>query len=298
MKNKRMSVYEIVTDRIINFIEQNNELPWTKPWATIDSPQQNFSSNTMYKGINMILTSMQGYSSPYWLTALQVNKLGGVVKKGSKQTPILFWAQKDKGSKDDENEDDEEKQKTRFILRYYGVFNEAQIEGIEFPKIDIPMRNFNPIEEAERVIRNMPNCPRIIKEGSSAFYSPFSDTVTVPTPELFINDEGFYSALFHELSHSTGHPSRLNRFKEENDNHKFGSLSYSREELVAEMSSSFILNTIGANTSKTDLNSAAYVKNWLQALRNDPRMIVSAAGKAEKAADYIMNKEVKHVLGN
>jgi len=290
MKANKATVYEIVTERIINFIEENNELPWTKPWATIDSPQQNYDSHTMYKGINMILTAMQGYTSPYWLTALQVKKLGGNIKKGSKHTPILYWAPKDKKGKDEDEQDDDEKPKMKFVLRYYRVFNEAQIEGIEFPKLDLPVRKFDPIEEAERVIKNIPNCPKIRKEGSSAYYSPLLDFVNIPSPEYFISNESFYAALFHELAHSTGHPSRLNRFKEEGDNHKFGSQTYSKEELVAEMSSAFVLNTLGINTFGTDLNHAAYVKNWLQVLKNDPRMIVNAAGKAEKAANYIMAK--------
>lgn len=297
MKTKKVSVYEVVTQRIVDFIEQNMELPWMKPWATVDNPQQNFHSKTMYKGINMLLTSMQGYSSPYWLTGLQVQSLKGAIKNGEKPTPILYWSPKEKRSKDEEKQDDKDKKNIKFILRYYRVFNAEQIDGIEFPKLELPTHEFNPIEEAERVIQNMPKCPKIKREGSSAFYSPFIDSITIPSPELFEGPEELYSTLFHELAHSTGHPTRLNRFKEEGDDHKFGSKTYSKEELVAEMSSAFVLNTLGINTRKSDINSASYVKSWLKTLKDDPRMIVYASGKAEKAADYIMNKEVRNVVG-
>jgi antirestriction protein ArdC len=295
MKNKKISVYDIVTERIVQFIEQNSELPWRKPWATVDNPQQNYLSNTKYKGINMLLTSMQGYSNPFWLTGLQVQTLGGMIKENEKPTPILYWTPKVKRTEDEDELDDEKKGK-RFILRYYRVFNAEQIEGIAFPEMELLKQEFDPIDEAEKVIKDMPNCPRIKHEGSKAFYSPVFDSVTIP--DTFFTAEEMYSTLFHEIAHSTGHPSRLNRFKEEGDDHKFGSQTYSKEELIAEMSSAFVLNTLGVANTNSDMNSAAYIKNWLGALRNDPRMIVYASRKAEKAADYIMNKEVRNVVGD
>jgi len=292
--SEKLSVYEVVTQRIIEFIEQNNELPWRKSWATVESAQQNFKSRKPYQGINAVLTGMSGFSSPLWMTFKQVKETGGNVKKGEKSTPVIFWSTLEKKVKD--NDEDEEKTKKFGFYRLYHIFNAQQIEGIEFPEIVKPIQSFDPIEEAEKVIRDMPKCPPIRRDGNGAFYSPVFDVVTIP--DTFFTPEELYSALFHELAHSTGHPSRLNRFKEEGDDHKFGSQTYSREELVAEMSSAFVLNTLGIANESTDKNSAAYVKSWLRALRNDPQMVVTAASKAGKAANYIMNKEEGHVVGD
>jgi antirestriction protein ArdC len=284
----KQTVYEIVTQRMIDYIEQYQELPWMKPWATVESPQKNFVSMRPYNGINALLTGMSGFSSPFWMTFKQVKAKGGTVKKGEKATPVLYWSTFDKKADDEE---DEEKLKKLGFHRMYFIFNADQIEGIEFPEFELPKYDFNPIDEAERIIENMPNRPAISRKGTAAYYTPMLDTVTVPKPELFTLPEEFYSTLFHELAHSTGHPSRLNRFKEEGDNHQFGGQSYSKEELVAEMSSAFILNTLGINTKKTDYNSAGYLKAWLKKLKDDPRMVVTAASKAGKAANYIMGKE-------
>jgi len=295
MKTKRVSVYEVVTQRMIDYIEQYQELPWMKPWATVESPQKNFVSMRPYNGINALLTGMSGFSSPFWMTFKQVKAKGGTVKKGAKATPVLYWSTFEKKVEDEE---DEEKLKKLGFHRMYFIFNAEQIEGIEFPEFELPKHDFNPIDEAERIIENMPNRPVISRNGTAAYYTPMFDTVTVPKSELFESPEDFYSTIFHELAHSTGHPSRLNRFKEEGDNHQFGGQSYSREELVAEMSSAFILNTLGINTKKTDYNSAGYLKAWLRRLKDDPKMVVTAASKAGKAANYIMNKEESHVVGD
>lgn len=285
--SEKLSVYEVVTQRIIEFIEQNSELPWRKPWATVESAQQNFKSRRPYSGINAILTGMSGFSSPYWLTFKQAKELGGSVRRGEKSTPVLYWSTFEKKVKDED--EDEEKTKKFGFHRTYSIFNADQIEGIEFPVPELPTREYEPIEEAEKVIQAMPNRPTINRTGTRAYYTPALDLVTVPSQQLHTSDEEFYSTLFHELAHSTGHPSRLNRFKEEGDDHQFGSQTYSREELVAEMSSAFILNTLGISTESSDKNSAAYVKSWLNSLKNDPRMVISSASKAGKAANYIMN---------
>lgn len=288
-----MSVYDVVTERIIEYIEKNAVLPWTKPWATVNTVNQNFKSRAPYSGINILLTGMSGFSSPYWLTFKQAKELGGTVKKGEKATPVIFWSTFEKK---EDAEDDVDKPKARGFHRMYFVFNAEQIEGIDFPSLGSPRSiEFNPLEEAENIVANMPKCPSVKHRGQKAFYAPALDAVTVPKPEHFESAEHYYSTLFHELAHSTGHPSRLNRFAIEGTNHRFGSKSYSKEELVAEMSSAFILNSIGINTENSDRNSAAYIKSWLTALMNDPKLVVTAASKAAKAADYIMNKEVKHV---
>lgn len=286
----KVSVYDIVTERIIEYIEKNNVLPWTKPWATVDANQQNFKSKTIYNGINIFLTGMCGFASPYWLTFKQIIELGGKLKKDSRGTPIVYWQPSTKKADEDEEEDD--KKLFRGFHRYYTVYNAEQIDGIEFPAIEPPKtREFTPIEEAEKVLRQMQNKPEIRHWGQSANYNPMLDRVTIPNT-AFNSKEEYYSTVFHELAHSTGHPSRLNRFAIDNTSHKFGSKTYSKEELVAEMSSAFVLNTIGINTEQSDRNSSAYIKSWLRSLKNDPKMVVSASSRASRAADYIMIREV------
>ena len=290
---QKQTVYEIVTQRIVDYIEQYQELPWMKPWATVESAQQNYKSRKPYQGINALLTGMSGFSSPFWMTFKQVKEMGGNIKKGSRSTPVVYWSTFEKKAKD-EDEDDEKMLKKGFHRMYF-IFNADQIEGIEFPKIELPTYDFDPMIEAERIIENMQNRPFIDATGTAAYYSPITDIVTVPSSELFKFPEEFYSTLFHELAHSTGHPSRLNRFKQEGDNHQFGSQSYSKEELVAEMSSAFIMNTLGINTKRSDYNSAGYIKGWLKKLKDDPKMVITAASKAGKAANHIMNLEVQNV---
>jgi antirestriction protein ArdC len=297
-----MNVYETVTERIVAYIERENILPWTKPWACIgaENAPQNFKSKRPYTGVNTILTGMSGYASPYWLTFKQAKEMGGAVRKDENATPIVYWnAFKKKEDIDGEEYCDKRPKRIGFHRMFY-VFNSEQIEGIDFPVSQVvKVHEFSPNREAERIFENMQNRPVLVHRGASAFYSPAMDRVVLPTPESFIAPTEYYSALFHEVAHSTGHPSRLNRFAQEDDDHKFGSQTYSKEELVAEISSAFILNTAGINTESSDRNSAAYIKSWLKALRNDPRMIVSASSKACMAADYIMgitqNKEYANV---
>ncbi|MBR3379284.1 MAG: hypothetical protein IKG72_04010 [Bacillus sp. (in: Bacteria)] len=124
-----------------------------------------------------------------------------------------------------------------------------------------------------------------VVHGDKACYSPTTDTVTMPMPEQFKNNEEYYSTLFHELTHSTGHQKRLNRITK---NAAFGDESYSAEELVAEIGSASILATLGIENDKTIRNSTAYIQNWLKALRNDKHLIITASARAEKAIKLIL----------
>lgn len=278
--------YEVITERMVDFIEKNKKLPWRKPWVGETAPC-NYLTKKPYRGINAILTAISPYSSPYFLTFKQVNDLKGKVKKGEKSTPIIFWNLIDKKSKEEDEED--ETKKIGFYKMYY-VFNAEQIEGIEFKYPKLIEKEFSPIQLAEDTWEKMQEKPEIFFNGKSAFYNKFSDSVTVPPRETFLNPESFYATLFHELSHSTGHEKRLGRFKDQRYA-SFGSEEYSREELVAEISSSFILNSLGINSNFTDENSLAYIQSWLQVLKNNPTWIITSANKAEKSANYILGKE-------
>ena len=148
---------------------------------------------------------------------------------------------------------------------------------------------FDPIEKCENIINNMPNKPEIKNESSQAYYVPASDHVNMPKPESFVKSEFYYSVLFHELSHSTGHKSRLDRHAKEKTSHTFGSKDYSKEELVAEMGAAFLCGHTGIEQETID-NSAAYIQSWVKKFKDKPKMVVSAAAKAQKSTNYILDK--------
>lgn len=282
MSNK---VYEIITEKIIEQLEQGT-VPWHKPWIGSGSPK-NLVSKKEYRGINVFLLSCSKYGNPYWVSYKQAKQLGGTVKKGEKSTIVVFWKQIKVDDKDNEG-----KQKTIPLLRYYRVFNVEQCKGFEnkVPELDIK-QNFQPLEQCETVLDNMQNKPDIQFKEPRAYYHPNHDFVNMPNKESFETPEFYYSVFFHELSHSTGHKKRLDR-KTIGDC-AFGSEKYSKEELVAEMGAAYLCGTCGIENKTID-NSAAYIKSWLRKLKDDVKMVVLAAAAAQKASDYILNKELKY----
>jgi len=274
-------VYAIITDTIIKKL-QEGIVPWHMPWSA-ERPK-NLISGKPYRGINVFLLGSLGYMSPYWLTFKQAQSLGGHVNKGEKSVPVIFWKTY---SKMETNDNGDHEEKSRFVLRYYRVFNIEQctLPPEEVPQEDPTARTFDPIPKAESVVAAMPNAPAITHQSQRACYSPLLDVVNMPRPESFDTPENYYSTLFHELTHSTGHESRLNR-KGITDPVRFGSHSYSKEELVAEMGAAFLSGHCGIEDRILD-NSAAYINGWLGRLKSDPKLVVMAAAKAQKSSDYI-----------
>jgi len=224
--------------------------------------------------------------------------MGGTFKKkddGEKQKgcPVIFWSMKEYTKDRDGNpygNDSNGKPivKKAWLLRYYTVFNVEQIDGIEDKIPETETRKFDPIAEGDSIIANMPNAPKIEHGGNRACYSPSLDHVRLPHRKQFEGNAEYYSTAFHELGHATGHTSRLNR-DDVMDATMFGSHKYSREELVAEMTAVFLCSEIGLET--TFDNSLAYLKNWLGKLKDDTKLILNAGGKAQKAADYILDRK-------
>lgn len=270
----KKSVYEIVTERILDALAKG-VVPWRRPWQT-DMPR-NLVSGREYRGVNVLLLSCQGFASPCWLTFKQAKALGGSVKKGEKGTPVIFWRVYD-------GEDENGKSKKRFVLRYFTVFNVEQCEGLDLPAAE-SRREVSPIAECEWIVAAYKEPPAIRHAGQQACYSPSRDEVRMPAREAFGSDEEYYSTLFHELTHSTGHTSRLAR-KGVTDPTRFGSHDYSFEELVAECGAAFLAARAGI-APKTIDNSAAYIASWTKRLTSEPRWIVDAAAQAAKAADRI-----------
>jgi len=276
-------VYEIVTNKIIEKLEEG-VVPWRKSWSS-EAPK-NLVSGKEYRGINPFLLDSMGFASPYWLTFRQAKSLGGYVRKGEKSTPVVFWKNWSSLEQNDEGKLEETR---RFVLRYYSCFNieQCSLPPEEVPAEDPTTKHFDPIPKAESVVKAMPSAPEITHQSQRACYSPILDIVNMPKPESFDAPVNYYSTLFHELTHSTGHESRLNR-DSITDPVRFGSHTYSREELIAEMGAAFLNGHCGLVDQTLD-NSASYIQGWLGRLRNDPKLVVQAAGKAQRAADYILD---------
>lgn len=281
-----MSAYEkinrMITDRMIDRIKSTGELPWKKPWTSFSLMPRNLVSKKNYRGVNVFLLHALGYNSPYFLSFKQVTAMGGKIRKGEHACPVVFWKFVEVEEQDDPD------QKGYAFLRYYNVFNTEQCEGLEgkVPVIEIPKREHEPLEIAEQVVASMPNPPVVNHGCRQASYSPSLDRVAMPDPETFHSGEAYYGALFHELSHSSGHEKRLAR-KAILDTAKFGSHAYSQEELVAEMTSAFLCGYCGILMS-TEVNQAAYIKGWLKRLKSDPTMLVKAGNQAQKAFEFIL----------
>lgn len=272
----KVDVYEQVTNKIIDSLEQG-VIPWKRPWKSVFP--MNLNSKRRYSGLNAFLLSLSPYTSPYWCTFKGAQSAGGSVKKGEKGTMVIFWRIL-------EVEDSQSKtgKKKIPLLRSYTIFNAEQCENISIPTGK--GNDLSSVEEADQVIANMPNAPKINHGGNDAFYMPSTDEITVPNKQNFDHVEGYYSTVFHELAHSTGHETRLDRIK---DWGAFGTDPYAKEELVAEMAASLLVALTGvANDSADYSQNAAYIGGWLRKLKQDKKLLVSAASQAQKAADYIM----------
>lgn len=288
-----MNTYEIVTERIINLLEQG-VIPWRRPWSAAGAPR-NLVSKKIYRGINFFLLSATKYVSPYWLTLRQANELGGSVRKGEQSQVVVFWrldeASQSQTELDPEKLGAEAKNRRQFVLRFYRVFNAEQCELPQavvdkLPKVETYQHD--PIEAAERIIANMPNPPEIEYAGSKAFYSLSADRITLPPRELFISAEEHFGTWAHEASHSTGHQKRLNR-QSIAEAAPFGSPVYAGEELIAELSAAYLCAEAGISPAVIK-NEAAYIQGWLAKLRSEKRLMVIAAAQAQKAADYILGR--------
>jgi len=264
-------VYDYVTDQITKMLSEGT-IPWKMPWL---GESINYVTRKQYRGINMFLFRRPGE----YMTYKQCTEAGGKVKKGAKSQMVVFY----KISKFVDEKGDEVKGKKSFLLRYYSVFHIDDCEGVK-SKIK-PLEAVQPIPMAESIIKNYTDCPPLsyLKPGQ-AFYRPSDDIINIPPIERYPVVEEYYSTLFHEAAHSTGHKKRLDR--KDSTFSFYGSEDYSKEELIAEFTASMLCSVCKIE-QKTLQNSAAYIKSWLKVLKDDKKMLVQAASAAQKAADYI-----------
>lgn len=274
-------VYEKVTSYIIESL-QNNIAPWRKSWAPRGIRPQNLITNKPYRGINTLTTALTGES--FFLTYKQAQENDCQVRKGSKGIPVVFWNFKD----------DEKTDKTLCFVKYYTIFPISCID-LSKPmqdKIDSIIPKGNEHKKIDLCESFIQKTNAIIKHGSDkAYYIPSLDSIHLPDACQFDSIENYYVAAFHELTHWTGHDTRLKRDGIINT-HNFGDPVYSKEELVAELGAAFLCADFGIEN--TIESSAAYISGWLKALKNDKKLIVEASQKAQKAADFLQKREVKN----
>ena len=280
-------VYDIINQRIIDLLEQGT-IPWHKPWNASTNYPKNLVSKKEYRGINIFILASSPYSSPYWMTFKQVQDKGGHVLKGEKSMPVIFWKWLDRNEEGVTTMNTLSKAKIP-MLRYYNVFNLEQTGGISEPMPEDSNHDHQPLAFPEEVFRAMPLRPELKIGGNRAYYSPTLDYVQLPHLSTFDTPEEYYNTLWHECIHATGHQSRLAR-KSILEPSYFGSHSYSKEELVAEMGAAFLSGYCGTE-NVTIKNSAAYIQGWLKALKNDKTLLIHAAAQAQKAADFILNRK-------
>ena len=288
-----MKILDKIVDMVIEGLK-NGTVAWKKTWKDF-MPMNAFSQRT-YRGFNIFALTFfcadNHYSYPLFGTFKQITDAGGRIRKGEKAFPIVFWKVTDQEKGKDENGNVVHDSKRRFTPFYYNVFNLDQTEGIDiqrYASVFQPKIN-NPLKTCERIINLMPKAPRICHDQPGAFYSPLYDKVNVPEIIRFDNSEEYYATTFHELAHSTGHSSRLNRF--DSSNYIFGSQSYSYEELVAERAGTLLCSHCGIET--TVQSSVSYLTGWAKFLKQERKStLFGAATKAQMAADYILGKPME-----
>ncbi|MFE3847141.1 zincin-like metallopeptidase domain-containing protein [Flavobacterium sp. LB3P45] len=308
-------IYDMVTQRMIDLIKEANKGDYKRAWKEEGYLiPYNFVSKKAYRGVNVImLTPIFGLlDNPYFLTFNQIQEKGGKLRKGAKGHKVIYYSTFSKEYSDAEieklntvivdNKLEKGDEKTMYFLKYYNVFNGSDIEGINFDLDNFPFAgkvsddkilsgNNKKIEMAEAIIKNYPQPqPEIFFKGSRAFYSPGEDTISMPDISKFDSSIDFYRTQLHELSHSTGHKSRLKRPFE----NEFGTPEYAFEELIAEFGSVFLSAQAGIMFF-TNKNHAGYLKGWneslLTVLENDNRFLMKASSQAQKLADFVLQPD-------
>jgi antirestriction protein ArdC len=302
-------VYARIGARLVALLEKG-VTPWTRPWKIDPEAEQswgtypvNAAARRSYNGINiLILWAAQmdrGFKSRGWVTFNQARKAGAIVTRGSKGEAVVFMKTLLRRPTDSNGKPMKDEPPKRILLaRLYTVFNLDQLadlpdhdgaverlraaigEGDGSARRDKRKKaagDWNPLTAAEEMVAA--TGVTIRHGGNEASYSPAADLIRMPKPTQFKDRERYYSTLFHELTHWTGHPTRLNR-----QNGMFATTTYAMEELVAEIGAAFLSGRFGFDVVS---HSAAYIKTWLSALRSDPALIVDATRAATKAADLI-----------
>lgn len=273
----KTDIYDTVTNRIIENLEKGC-IPWIKPWDTENTLDKNIKTGNEYNGINRIILGMSGYQSNIWASFKQWKDLGANVKLHEKGTAIVFY--KPVSGVKVTSEGETIIYNSVFTTSY--IFNAEQVEGIEIKPRDIEDKPFLNNLDIDTMVMN--TGANIRHSGNSAYYKPSEDYINMPIKSDFNDEAGYYATLLHELTHWSGAKHRLDRTKGK----RFGDTAYAFEELIAELGSAFLCEKYSV---KGDIRHEGYIQSWLQALKNDNKMIFSASAYAQKSTDYIVNFE-------
>ena len=275
-----------ITQEIIARLEAGTK-PWIKPWRGVPVSRPLRACGIPYRGMNVfwlwMVADMSGYASPYWMTYNQAKTLGAQVRKGEKSTIAIFY--KSYTKEVEAHDTGERSDEARRVLKAYPVFNAGQVEGL--PERFHPAASLELVEpegreaELDAFFGAIPAMLR--HHGDEAYYEPVVDRITMPPAHLFGGFDQYYATLTHEMSHWTGHASRLGRDLK----NRFGSAAYAAEELIAELSSAMIGAELGLPVTHLD-SHASYIEHWLKLLKHDDRGILTAAAKAEEASRLLL----------
>lgn len=280
------------------FIKSLDEEPkeWKQQWRTVNQSPRNPVSNTVYRGVNRLWLGYvqwcMGSDDPRWCTFKQASDKGWHIRKGEKATVIERWNPYDKEAKKSitwkEYYDREDKENLTMYAKYFYVFNGSQIDGM--PELELPEeREINPAEIIDKISKGM-GVEILHDGGNSAFYRVLEDKIHLPKMAYFDDDYAYNSTVLHELSHATGHASRLNRYLDGG----FGSEYYAYEELVAELSGCFMGENLPTKMTEEHFeNHKQYIEGWISAIKQKPEVLMKAIKDAEKAADYLELKAGK-----
>lgn len=295
-QDQKTDIYQRITDIICDRLAAGLA-PWQKPAMILKKGDQisrqavNVETGKEYQGINALVLGCSSYELPVFGTFKQIQKMGGQVLRGAKSLPVIYWEKK---TKPETGEPSKEEVKSSFILKYYNVFNisETSLDSsgyeVQTPQTVASAGN-EKIESCEQIIEGYKNGPELInRDSKNMYYSITFDQVNMPAFHLFEQATEYYHIFFHELIHSTRHPSRLNRAG--GVPNRFGSEEYSKEELTAEIGASFLSAVAEISSSRILDNSTAYLQSWLKALKNDKMMIFQASGEAQKAVKLILGE--------
>ena len=307
------TLYDRITQRVIAALEAGTT-PWARPWATRDGGPNNIVTGHTYQGINVLMLWMEaairGYRSDRWITArwlfnegmkqgMKLRRRPGFEegqKTGQHTAMVIYWGKRK--AKGDDTVSDGEAEKDRFhgvFAKSYGVFNLDQVDGVPDEWIDDAITVGAPpmTSAAERFTANLG--ARIDVGGNHASYSPQLDRIRMPAYDRFLEKQAagveaethYWGTLFHELTHWTGHASRLNRDGITGERNR---RAYAYEELIAEMGSAFASARFGYDAIQAH---ASYVDHWISALKRDNRLIVRAAAAAQRAVEFMDNMQPK-----
>lgn len=281
MEREKQNIYEAVNDIILGHLEKG-VVPWRQTWIGKGVPINRFT-NRRYRGINHFLLNMLPYPTNEFVSFQQAKELGGKIKKGEKGHMVIFWKWIEPVQ--DEGVEIEQDLSKYPYIQYHRVWNLAQCEGVESIRIADERDAIEPDDRADSFLNGLQDKPQLTHSSDGAYYNPRLDLINMPEVSSFESSDAYYSVLFHELVHSTGHQKRLSR-KGITDTIRFGSMEYSFEELIAEMGACYLLSHCGI-VPDNYANNAAYIAGWMRKLTMERYSFIHASVQAQRALDFL-----------